>query len=96
MLGLEITRAKPPATRFLGEIAKVDLSPGDVCVLMARGAMTPDETRRVSAMWRATVGEDVTLVVLDNGMKLGVLSPPQAQAVHERLTDEEAVAKAVE
>jgi hypothetical protein len=50
---------------------------------------------RLSSTWRAAVGDDVTLIVLDNGMRLGVLSPPQAAAVHERLTDALAVEEAV-
>lgn len=95
LLGLEITRASKPATRFMGELVKVQLSPGDVCVLMARKTMAPEETERVSAMWRAVVGDEVTLIVLDDGMKLGVLSPPQAQAVHDRLQDEDAVERAI-
>ena len=94
--GWELTRAKRPQTRFLGDLVKVDLSPGDVCVLMTQRVMAADEAERVRATWRATVGDDVTLVVLDPGMRLGVLSPPQAAAVHERVTDEAAVAAAVE
>lgn len=95
IFGFEITRAEPPQTRFLGSLIKVELSPGDVCVLMVTQALSAKEAERIRDVWRATVGDDVTLLVLDVGMKLGVLSPPQAQAVHERLADESNVALAI-
>lgn len=95
LFGYEIRRAKPPATRFLGDILKVELSPGDVCVLMVRTPMSREATETVTQMWRATVGDDVTLVVLDDGMKIGVLSPPHARAVQERIDDAETVERTI-
>lgn len=95
ILGFEVSRAKREATRFLGDIAKVDLSPGDVCVLMARKPMSPEEVQRIGETWRLLVGDNVTLIVLEDGMKIGVLSPPQAAAVNERLNDTAAVDKAI-
>lgn len=94
-LGLEITRASPPPTRFLGDLVKVTLSPGDVCVLMSRRHLTQDEASWLRDMWRASIGDAITLIVIDDGMRLGVLSPPEAAAVHERLSDASAVAEAV-
>jgi hypothetical protein len=72
LFGLEIRRAPKEPTRFLGDLVKVDLSPGDVCVLMCRDTMTQETAGRITQLWRAAVGEDVTLVVLEAGMKLGV------------------------
>lgn len=99
LFGWEITRAKSPQTRFLGDLVKVTLSPGDVCVLMCPDTISPEYAARMSETWRATIGDDVRCIVLDRGMKLGVLSPPQAaalhDALHEVLTDEAAVTKAV-
>jgi hypothetical protein len=95
LFGFEIRRAAAPQTRFLGDLVKVDLAPGDVCVLMARRRLETGEAAQFSELWRAAVGDDVTLVVLDDGLKLGVLSPPQAAAVYERLEDAESVERAV-
>lgn len=94
ILGFEITRRKP-ATRFLGELVKVDLSAGDVCVLMVKQPVSQETAADMREAWRAAVGDDVTLLVLGNGMKLGILSPPQAAEVQERIADEKAVELAV-
>jgi hypothetical protein len=94
--GYEIRRASKPATRFIGEIVKVELSPGDVCVLMASARLSKEIVDGITATWRASVGDDITLIVLDEGLKLGVLSPPQAAVVHQKLTDEAVVQKAVD
>lgn len=95
LFGLEVRWAAAPPTRFLGDLVKVDLSPSDVCVLMCRDTMTPDSAARIQSYWLAAVGPDVTLIVLEAGMKLGVLSPPKAVEIHEKLKDEAAVAEAV-
>lgn len=95
LLGFEITRSRKPQTRFLGDLVKVELSPGDVCVLMIREPMTDERLQSVTAAWRAAVGDSVTLVVLDDGKRLGVLSPPQAAEVHRRIQDQQAVEDAV-
>lgn len=97
LFGFEVRRvAKPmPPTRFLGDLIKVDLSPGDVCILLAPGFVSKEQVVEMQGAWRAAVGDDVTLLVLGNGMKLGVLSPPQAAEVQERIADEQAVQLAV-
>lgn len=95
IFGLEVRRVEKPQSRFLGELVKVDLSPGDVCVLLTREKLAPDAAARASAAFIAAFGEDVTLLILDGGMKIGVLSPPQAAEVHERLADERAVEQAL-
>jgi hypothetical protein len=106
LFGLEIRRVPlpavpppaeppPPPTRYLGEVVKVDLAPGDVCVLMSRVTLAREDRQMIGDLWRATVGDDVTLIVLDDGAKLGVLSPPKAVAVHERLSDEAVLDKAL-
>lgn len=95
VFGFEITRAKKPQTRFLGDLVKVDLKAGDVCVLMAPRALPASEMQSITAAWRATIGDDVTLLIIDGSMKLGVLSPPQAAAVQERIESERAVEAAV-
>lgn len=96
IFGFEIRRSKRMPVRFLGDVVKVDLSPGDVCVLLARQVVSPKQLAEIRDAWRAAVGDDVTLMVLDDGMKLGVLSPPQAAAIHVRLIDEAAVEQAVD
>lgn len=95
IFGFEIRRARKPETRFLGELVKIDLSPGDVCILMAHQPIRQEEAESMRQAWRAAVGDDVTLLVLGNDLRLGVLSPPRAAEVRERFGVENAVAMAV-
>lgn len=95
LFGFEIRRAKSKAVRFMGELVKLDVAPGDVCVLMCSQSLSQDGANRLRETWRFVMGDDVTLIVLDGGMRLGVLSPQKAAEVHARLEDEAVVEKAV-
>lgn len=93
IFGLEISRRK--STRFLGDLAAIQLRPGDVCVLMANDIVSAEDAEKFAAAWRAKFGE-TTLIILDKGMRLGVLSPAQAAKASMRIEDAKAVEKAVE
>lgn len=93
LFGFEISRSKP--TRFIGDLATVQIKQGDVCVLMANDALSNEEAAAIGAMWRAKFGE-IALIVLDKGMRLGVLSPPQAIKASVRIEDAKLVDAALE
>lgn len=93
LFGYELVRAK--ATRFLGDLAKVQIKQGDVCVLMANETVTPEEAKNFAAAWRAKFGE-TALIILDKGMRLGVLSPAQSAKATMHIEDAKAVDKALE
>ena len=93
IFGYEITRSK--RTRFLGDIAAIQLKDGDVCVLMADEAVSTEDAKMFTAAWRAKFG-DTTLIVLDKGMRLGVLSPAQSARVKMHIDDTNAVDEALE
>lgn len=93
IFGFEITRGK--TTRFLGDLTSVRINEGDVCVLMANEAITTEEAKNFSVAWRAKFGE-TALIILDKGMRLGVLSPPQAARATMHIEDAKAVDKALE
>jgi len=95
LFGFDITRKKAERTHFLGELVRLQLKPDDVCVLMVRSAVSAEQAAKFAEHWRIKFG-DIPLMVLDNGMRLGVLSPPQAEQARMHITDSEAVDKALE
>lgn len=58
--------------RELGELARLDVLPGDKFVLMTDNFLSLEQARRVGEMWgRYAPGSK--LLVLDGGMKLGAV-----------------------
>lgn len=98
ILGFELRRVKPAAApvEFLGHMAKIQIVDGDVCVLMADRALSQAQRDDMANYWRLIFGDRVTLVVIDDGMKLGVLSPPRAAEVHRQIQDGKVIANAIE
>lgn len=96
LLGLEISFGQQPEEpRFLGDMVRLKLEPGDVCVLMVPGRISNETAERMREMWTTAIGEAVTLLVLDSGMRIGVLSPSQAAAAAVQIADGRAIATAV-
>ncbi|EHM01149.1 hypothetical protein HMPREF9946_02224 [Acetobacteraceae bacterium AT-5844] len=60
--------------RFLGDLQRLEVKPGDRFVLTLERAPTPEVTQRVRQAWQAFVGGGVPLLILDPGMKLGAVS----------------------
>lgn len=61
--------------RWVGEMSKVKVEPGDVFVLHCDKLMSYEQVEIVQRWWRARMG-DALLLVVDAGMRLGVMSQP--------------------
>ena len=62
---------------FVGELRRVNVRPGDVFVLKSEHRITDEMVDHLIKMWKDTMGEDVKLLVLGDGLKLGVIRGPQ-------------------
>jgi hypothetical protein len=96
VFGYEFARVKPEPTRFLGDLTKINVSDGDVCVLMMPDRAGDELAARLRVEWQAIFGQQVTLLVLDNGGRIGVLSPQQAARATAVIDDAKAVQAALE
>lgn len=61
-----------PTSEF-GNFSRIDIRPGDKFVLFAPFALSSDAVERIRTAWREFAG-DVPIMILDNGMSLGVIS----------------------
>lgn len=87
--------APPEPTRFLGDLVRLELKDGDVCVLMMPGRISDEASARMREAWATAVGENVSLLVIDGGGRLGILSPGQAGLAALAIADGRAVSAAV-
>jgi hypothetical protein len=65
--------ADHPEIRFLGDLQRLEVRPGDVFVLTVPRDFSREVQYRIVEYWRGIMG-DVRLIVLEEGMKLGVIS----------------------
>ncbi len=64
-----------PEIRYLGDLQRIDQKPGDIFVLTAPGPISADAALRLRKILRAALGdESVKVLVLEDGMKLGLVS----------------------
>ena len=64
--------------KWLGTIQKVDLKPGGIVVLSINENISYDQHKRIEDWWRAlqsVCNIDNKILILDNGMKISILSP---------------------
>lgn len=70
----------PSATeeiRYLGDLQRLELKPGDRFVLTVDRPISGEMAAKLGEVWARFVGddrEDLKLLILDSGMKLGVLN----------------------
>lgn len=88
-LGFEFKRK--PKLAYVGEIAKVKISDGDLVVITIPGTPDADQLKSISTAWEAKFGDAVPLVVLSEGMKIGVLSPEKKIEQYEKEQAEQAL-----
>lgn len=70
-----------PEIKFIGELQRVDVKPGDRFVMMTERPIRREEFEMLQGMWRGFIGSDENkLLVLDHGCRLGVVG---AEAVPE-------------
>jgi hypothetical protein len=71
--------AQPPKetdieVRFVGEMQRLEIGPGDRFVLTTEQAISQEIAERLQAAWTAFAGEGVKLLILDRDMKLGAIN----------------------
>jgi hypothetical protein len=75
--------------RFVGELQRLELRPGDKFVLVFPSHITHDTAERLKQTWKDFAGEDYPCAVISDGMKLAVLTDPSAD---KQASDEDAIA----
>jgi hypothetical protein len=60
--------------RYLGDMARLEIKPGDRFVLQANRPLSLEQHQYIKKLWAGAVGEGVPLLIIDGGLKLGVIS----------------------
>jgi len=60
--------------RFLGDLQRLEIKPGDKFVLTTPGCISMDQRERIVQVWKQFAGEDAPVLILESGMRLGVIS----------------------
>lgn len=63
-----------PEIRFVGDLQKLTIGPDDRFVLTLDGKLSCEMHERLQASWARFAGDDVKLLVLERGMKLGAIN----------------------
>lgn len=65
--------------RFLGNLNRLELKPGDRFVLSTDERISMETHDRIQRIWGCFVGnpESYPLLILESGMKLGVIATPE-------------------
>lgn len=87
---------KKPALTFLGDLTKIKVSPGDVFVVMPKRQISEATAQALSQAWEENFGPECPLVVLEEGMRIGVLSPDKAAEAQKTISEIEEAAAAVD
>lgn len=64
--------------RFIGELERIAIKPGDKFVITCPHELSFDTMRRIQGQWREFAGDGVEVVILTGGMQLGVIADPQS------------------
>lgn len=59
--------------RYLGDMQRLQVSPGDVFVLKAKGRLTIEGVLQIREQWKQVMG-DAPLLVLDDAISLGAVN----------------------
>lgn len=65
--------SKEPRVRYLGDIQKLSLAPNDILVLSLDRPVPIELAMRLREMVRKVAGDDRKVMILEPGMKVGVL-----------------------
>lgn len=84
------------ALSFLGDLTKIKVAPGDVFVVMPKRQISEATAQALSQIWEENFGPECPLVVLEEGMKIGILSPDKAAEAQKQISEIEAVTDAVD
>ena len=64
---------KEPEVRYLGDVQKLSLGPNDILVLSLAHPVPIELAMRLREMVRDVAGDDRKVMILEPGMKVGVL-----------------------
>jgi hypothetical protein len=68
--------------RFLGELNRLEVWPGDRFVLQVDALISPELAARIQEEWREFIGQDhpeIRLLILEKGMKIGAIRLPDQE-----------------
>ncbi len=74
-----LTRAQKSRIKYLGDVRRLALHPGDVVVLYLPGHASPESVERVKAAASVLI-PDHRIMVLADGIKIGVLGSGEERA----------------
>lgn len=67
--------------RYLGEVQRLEMKPGDVLVLKVDNFLTVDAKSHIRDVLKAAIGETgAKALILERGMEIGVLGSPDKAA----------------
>ena len=87
---------KKPGLSFMGDLMKLNVSPGDVFVVMPKRPISEATAEALRIVWEEHFGDDSPLVVLEEGMRIGVLSPDRAAAAQKQIEEIESASEAID
>lgn len=61
--------------RFIGDLQRVDIRPGDKFVLMVEKPVSAEAAKNIQRTWERFAGADSKLLILDSSVKLGAFGP---------------------
>lgn len=67
-----------PEIRYLGDLARLDVKPGDRFVMKLARQASEQEAQHLRQAWRKATGDDVRLILLGPGIELGVIGASDA------------------
>lgn len=65
--------------RFLGDLQRLQMQPGDLFVMTSDRPITNETARRLQEAWASVFGDEAErykLIVLGDGLKVGLISAP--------------------
>lgn len=65
--------SKLARVRYLGDLQRLEVKPGDTYVLSVPVAISREQVERLKSRWSETVGDANKLIILSDGMRLGVI-----------------------
>lgn len=65
--------ASAPEVRYLGDLSRLAIQPGDKFVLTHARCLSDEAQARIKGVWKSFAG-DVPLLILDQGFRLGLIN----------------------
>jgi len=67
--------------RFVGELQRLDVKPGDRFVISVPGPIPMEACERIRQQWKDFIGGDVPVLILSDGIKIGAISGEQTGTI---------------